>query len=168
VVARFARRTTSLLAGLVVLLVIAYGGLFAAGYRPVAVYSGSMVPALGVGSLAVDRTIPSSRVRRGDVITFADPYVRGRVVTHRVVGVYQTPHGPAYRTKGDANPTRDPWTIALPPQVGKVSFDVPYAGYALVYAQTREVRLGLIVAAALAALSGLLRAIWRRPAPEPV
>jgi signal peptidase len=165
-VARFARRTTSLLAGLVVLLVIAYGGLFAAGYRPVAVYSGSMVPTLRVGSLAVDRTIPSRAVRRGDVITFADPYVRGRVVTHRVIGIYRTPHGPAYRTKGDANPSRDPWTVALPPKVGRVAFDIPYAGYALVYAQTREVRDGLIVVAALALLSGMLRAIWRPPASQ--
>ena len=74
------------------------------GYKPVAVYSGSMEPTIHVGGLALDRAIPSKNVRVGDVITFSDPYVKGRLVTHRVIHVLETPHGLAYRTKGDANP----------------------------------------------------------------
>src|SRR5436309_5260616 len=108
-----ARVTTALVAGAVVAFVAGYAGLLAAGYRPVAVYSGSMRPTLGVGSLAIDRPIDSAAVRVGDVITFNDPYVKGRFVTHRVVRIIPTKQGPAYRTKGDANPSRDPWTIRL-------------------------------------------------------
>jgi signal peptidase len=164
--ARFARGSVSLLSGLTVFLVVAYALLFLLGYRPVAVYSGSMVPTLGVGSLAVDRPVSAREVRKGDVITFSDPYVPGRLVTHRIVRVFHTKQGLAYWTKGDANPARDPWAIKLPAQVGRLSFEVPYVGYGLVYARTREVRSALILVAALAFLTGLLRRIWRKPEPQ--
>jgi signal peptidase I len=154
------RVTTTLLSGVVVACVLAYAGLLLTGYKPIAVYSGSMVPTVQVGGLAVDRVVPARNVRVGDVITFQDPYVRGRLVTHRVMRIFHTSHGLAYRTKGDANTARDPWTIKLPDRVGRMSFAVPYAGYALWYAHTREVRTGLIILAALFALSAILRRIW--------
>jgi signal peptidase I len=158
--------TMGLLSGSVVAFALGYAVLTVAGYKPVAVYSGSMRPTIPVGGLALDRAIPAREVRVGDVITFTDPYVRGRYVTHRVVEIVQTPRGLAYRTKGDANPGRDPWAIRLDGQVGRVSFSVPVAGYILFYAHTREIRSALIALAALLLLIGILRRIWRRdPAP---
>ena len=157
---RITRVTTGLLAGSVVTLVVAYAGLVVAGYRPVAVYSGSMTPTIPVGGLAIDRPIAAASVRVGDVITFSDPYVKGRFVTHRVIRILSTPQGLAYRTKGDANPSRDPWTIRLSGHVGRVSHTVPFAGYVLVYAHTREIRGVLIFLSALFLLLGLLRRIW--------
>jgi signal peptidase len=107
----------------------------------------------------------------GDVITFTDPYQPGRLVTHRVVETAERPEGGlAYKTKGDANLQRDPWTIALDESGGRVAFDVSYAGYALWYAKTREARTLLILVAAGFVLLALLRAIWRRedgPAEAP-
>jgi signal peptidase len=155
------RTTVALLAGAAVAAVVAYAALLVAGFRPVAVYSGSMVPTLRVGSIAVDRPVAASAVRVGDVITFSDPYFSHRLVTHRVVRIFHTPRGLAYRTKGDANAERDPWTIRLPNRVGRVQFSIPVAGYVLWYAHTREVRTALIVVAALLVLVGLLRRIWR-------
>ena len=125
-----------------------------------------MVPTVQVGGLAVDRVVPARDVRVGDVITFQDPYVQGRLVTHRVIRIFHTPHGLAYRTKGDANAARDPWTIKLPDRVGRMAFSVPYAGYVLWYAHTREVRTALILLAALFALSAMLRRIWREKPVE--
>jgi len=162
-----ARVATGLIAGSVVALVAAYAALLVVGYKPVAVYSGSMKPTLGVGSLVFDRVVNARQVRVGDVITFNDPYVKGRLVTHRVAQILYMRHGLAYRTKGDANPDRDPWTIRLTGQVGRVSFHVPLAGYALFYAHTRELRGTLIAIAALLALAGLLRHIWRTETPAP-
>lgn len=156
-----ARVTTALMAGAVVTFVVGYAALLAAGFKPVVVYSGSMRPTLGVGSLAVDRVIPADKVRVGDVITFNDPYTAGRLVTHRVARIVPTPHGLAYRTKGDANPTRDPWAIRLNDKVGHVAFDVPLAGYVLWYAHTREIRALLLFVAAAFVLTGVLRRIWR-------
>ena len=128
---------------------------------------GSMEPTIHVGGLALDRAIPSQKVRVGDVITFSDPYVKDRLVTHRVIDILQTPHGLAYRTKGDANSGRDPWTIRLAGQVGRVSFSVPVAGYILYYAHTREIRSLLICLAALSLLVGILRRIWRKEETAP-
>jgi signal peptidase len=162
-----ARVTTALLAGAVVALVAAYAVLLAIGFRPVAVYSGSMRPTLGVGSLAVDRVVPASSVRVGDVITFNDPYTKGRLVTHRVAQIVPTKQGLAYRTKGDANPARDPWAIRLNDRVGRVAFHVPLAGYLLYYAHTREIRGLLLILVAGFVLIGLLRWIWRREPARP-
>jgi signal peptidase I len=156
-----ARVTTALVAGAVVAFVVGYAALLAAGFKPVAVYSGSMRPTLGVGSLAVDRVIPASGVRVGDVITFNDPYVKGRLVTHRIAKIVPTKHGLAYRTKGDANAARDPWAIQLHGHVGTVAFDIPLAGYVLWYAHTREVRGLLLVVFAAFVLVAILRRIWR-------
>lgn len=162
-----ARVTTALVAGAVVAFVVGYAALLAAGYKPVAVYSGSMRPTLGVGSLAVDRVVPASSVRVGDVITFNDPYTKGRLVTHRVAKIIPTNHGLAYRTKGDANPARDPWAIRLNDKVGRVAFDVPVAGYVLWYAHTRELRALLLVVFAVFVLTAVLRRIWRSEPARP-
>jgi signal peptidase I len=162
---RIAKKTASLLSGLAVLGLAGYAGLLVAGYRPTVVYSGSMVPQLKVGSLAMEKPVPASTVKVGDVVTFKDPFVPGRLVTHRVIRIFHTSHGLAYRTKGDANPARDPWTIALPDKVGRVSFDVPYIGYALVYTRTREIRTIFIALGILSTLGGILWKIWK-PRPE--
>jgi len=160
--------TVALISGSAVAFAVAYAALTVVGYKPVAVYSGSMEPTIPVGGLALDRAIPAREVGIGDVITFSDPYVKGRLVTHRVIDILQTPRGPAYRTKGDANPGRDPWTIRLAGQVGRVSFSVPVAGYILFYAHTREVRGALICLAALVLVLGMLRWIWRKEAIAPL
>lgn len=160
--------TVGLLSGLTVACAVAYVGLTVVGYKPMAIYSGSMEPKISVGGLAFIRAIPSKDVRVGDVITFSDPYIKGRLVTHRVVDILKTPRGLAYRTKGDANPHRDPWTIRLTAQVGRVSFSMPVAGYVLFYAHTREVRAALICMAALMLLIGAMRWIWRRETTAPV
>ena len=156
------KRTVSLVTGLAVLAAIAYGVLMLAGYRPVVVYTGSMEPSLRVGSLAFLDKIPSSTLQKGDVITFTDPYQPGRLVTHRIAQTIERPEGRAYRTKGDANPAADPWTISLPAQAAQVAFDVPLAGYALWYSKTREVRFLLVVGTALLLLASVLRTIWRK------
>jgi signal peptidase I len=160
--------TVGLLSGLAVAFAVAYAGLMVFGYKPVAVYSGSMSPKIPVGGLAVDRVVPAKDVRVGDVITFTDPYVKGRFVTHRVVQLIQTPTGPAYRTKGDANPVRDPWTIRLKNDVGRVSFSLPFAGYVLFYAHSLEVRAALILIASALFLFSALRWIWRKEGVAPV
>jgi len=166
IVGRIGNWTAGLFGALAVLSLVAFGALMALGYRPVAVYSGSMEPKLPVGSLVLVKPVGSERIGVGDVITFNDPRVRGRLITHRVVKAIDRPRGRAFRTKGDANTTLDPWTIVLPGQVGRYQLDVPYAGYALVYVKTREVRTGFILAAALLILLALLRQIWRPVPPR--
>jgi signal peptidase len=160
--------TVGLVCGSAVAFAVAYAALLVCGFKPVAVYSGSMRPTIPVGGLALDRPIPAADVRVGDIITFNDPYVRGRFVTHRVVEIIETPNGLAYRTKGDANASRDPWAIRLTGEVGRVSFSVPVAGYILFYAHTREVRTVLILLFAAVLLFSVLRRIWRKEDVAPI
>lgn len=155
------RLAATIFSSVAVIAVGAYAVMLGLGYKPVAVYSGSMVPTLRVGGVAFDRSVSSTSVRVGDVITFSDPYTPGRLVTHRVVRIFHTKRGPAYRTKGDANQARDPWTIRLGSHVGRVSFSLPYAGYILWYSRTREIRTALLLLAAVFTLTALLRRIWR-------
>lgn len=160
------RGTAGLFSGLAVLAAVAYLVLLALGYRTVAVYSGSMEPAIRTGAVALVRPAAPGSVRVGDVITFGDPQQAGRLVTHRVVEILRADDGRVgHRTKGDANEERDPWTLSLPPAVGRVAFDVPYAGYAVMYARTREVRGAMIGGFAVFVLVAILRRIWRAPAP---
>jgi signal peptidase len=163
-----ARWTASLVAGLAVLATVGYAVLLVAGFRPVAVYSGSMRPTIPVGGLAIDRPVAASALQVGDVVTFSDPYVPGRLVTHRIARIIRRPGKPAaFRTKGDANSGLDPWTITLPHRVGLYRFEIPYVGYALVYARTREVRMLLILVGAGVLLWTALWAIWKpRPGAE--
>jgi signal peptidase I len=127
-----------------------------------------MEPQLHVGSVVFVKAIDSADVRVGDVITFQDPRTPGRLITHRVVKRFTHDGGLVYRTKGDANPSVDPWTISLPGTVGRASFDIPVVGYALVYAKTREVRTAILIVFALVLLAWLLARIWRTPKPEAV
>jgi signal peptidase len=166
-ISRIGSTTAGLVPGLAVLALVVYAVLFAAGYRTVAVYSGSMEPQLHVGSVVFVKAIDSADVRVGDVITFQDPRTPGRLITHRVVKRFTHKGELVYRTKGDANASVDPWTISLPGTVGRASFDIPVVGYALVYAKTREVRATLLVLFALVLLAWLLARIWRTPKPEP-
>jgi signal peptidase len=162
---RFALGAATLISAAAALGVLGYCALLAGGLKPVVVYSGSMEPALPIGSLVALRETPAARVAAGDVITFDDPYEHGHLVTHRVVSVFETPRGRVYRTKGDANAAVDPWQITLPGNVGTPSLVIPYAGYVLLYAERPAVRQLVIVAFAGLLLLSLLRRIWRR-APD--
>jgi signal peptidase len=167
---RALRRTgttaTVLIGAVAVLAALSLAGLRAAGYQPEVVYTGSMRPTFPVGSLVFARSVPSAAVRVGDVISFVDPLGSSKVITHRVVARVRRNGGFAYRTKGDFNSARDPWNLALPARAGRIAFHVPVAGYVLWYGRTREARLALAAAIALALLGSLLRSIWRSE-PQP-
>src|SRR5918911_3526019 len=78
------------------------------------VASGSMQPALPLGSLVVVVPRDADAVRVGDVITFNPPGDDTRTVTHRVVEVLGTWDDVSVHTRGDANPVDDPWTLQFP------------------------------------------------------
>ncbi len=100
------------------------------GYRLYAVKTGSMTPALPVGSLIVDAPARAP-YHRGDVVTVERPYdTSNPVVTHRIFAV-----GPAggVRTKGDANPEPDVFVAKPANVIGEVVHSIPYGGYVLFY-----------------------------------
>ncbi len=100
------------------------------GYRLYVVHTGSMTPALRPGDAVLDRPAPGA-VRPGEIVTFTVHSGPDSVVTHRVDSIA----GDAIKTKGDANPTPDPWTVRLSEVVGSKVMTLPHIGYLLVYLQ---------------------------------
>lgn len=98
------------------------------GATPLTVLSGSMEPALPVGSTVVVRPTPAAEIAVGDVITFTDRTTESdetRVVTHRVIGIEP---GPAFVTMGDANNAPDPGLVQAADVLGVQWYAVPYVG----------------------------------------
>ena len=53
------------------------------GHPALTVLSGSMQPALEVGSVVIDEKISPVEARPGDIVSFPDPTRRDRTLTHR-------------------------------------------------------------------------------------
>ncbi len=116
------------------------------GHKIYIVMSGSMVPAIEVGSVVVVQPLSAAEVLPGDIITFRSDNSRS-VTTHRVHHL-ETETGLLFYTKGDANEVLDPLPVPAQQLVGKVVLTVPYLGYLFAYTRTREglmVLLGLAV-----------------------
>ncbi len=89
----------------------------------------SMDGGISRGSLLIERVVPVSDLRTGDVITYrapADADVRGRV-THRIVSI-----GPdGIVTQGDALADPDPWVLRTDAAtMPRVELAVPVVGWA--------------------------------------
>ena len=143
-----------------------------AGWEPQVVLSGSMEPALPVGSVAFLDPRDAAQVRVGDILTFRHPDYPGRLVSHRVVSIETGERGElSIRTKGDANDSADPWVVSADQVVGVVVFHLPYAGYAHRFVRT-PAGFGLLIGvpAALVAvgeLGNIARQVRRlRRAPQ--
>jgi signal peptidase len=167
--ARLGRVLERTVIGLVgVTAVLAAGALFLllVGYRPLVVRSGSMVPALRVGDLAIVEDVPAASVRVGDIVTFDDPEGRGDTITHRVREMQIDGVLVRFETRGDANADSERWAAGVDEVIGRYSWRVPAAGRALVALATPEARavLGgtaLLLLAAPVARRYLLRAAAR-------
>ncbi|HIS27397.1 MAG TPA: signal peptidase I [Candidatus Pullilachnospira intestinigallinarum] len=111
---------------LMTLLALALAGPLLLGLRPRIVVSGSMEPAVPVGSLAyIKPSRDAGAVREGDIIV----YQAGETMTvlHRVVRTDEKES--SFVTKGDANSTEDPGTISFDRYRGTMVFAIPLAGY---------------------------------------
>jgi signal peptidase len=150
-----------------VLVTGAYAVLGHMGYRAEPILSGSMEPTLPVGSLAVIREVPATGVERGDVVTFDTPGEKNSLTTHRIVAVERDGSRVAYRTRGDANTSDDPWLLAPRGTMGELALDIPYAGYATRWLAQPEVRTGVVIVGALFAFLIILRRIWRTEPANP-
>lgn len=112
-----------------------------AGYKMYVVLSGSMSPAFNTGSLVFVKPTDPSAIAVGDIITFGSTDDASRLTTHRVVGT-NWDNGLSFITRGDANNVNDPNPVPAENLVGRVTGSIPYIGYMLGYAQTRQ---GLIL-----------------------
>jgi signal peptidase len=120
-------RPVSVVAVVILLLAAGAFGMFETGnlpYRIYVVHTGSMNPTIPPESAVVVR---EHEYRVGQVISFVE---HGNVVSHRLLAVH--PNG-TITTKGDANPTADPWHVPVSHIIGGVVAAPQHLGYLLTY-----------------------------------
>jgi signal peptidase len=132
-----ARKTIkiSLIVGIVITIAV-----FMLFYRPVSlrgdtryepVYTGSMEPAIPVGSVVVIKPVDPESLREGDIICFelSGPTT---TITHRIINITEE----GFITKGDANEDPDQWIVRRENIVGKALFTIPFMGYLVHFVRT--------------------------------
>jgi signal peptidase len=105
-------------------------------YKIYAVLSGSMQPAIKTGSVVLVR--PESSYKIGDIITYKKPdsTTQNELVTHRIVEQKQDSGSSYFVTKGDANNGPDEAKVTQDIIVGKMIFNLAFAGYIISYIKT--------------------------------
>jgi signal peptidase len=133
---------------------ITYGGMALARIAmntesPVMVVpSTSMVPTLNVGDIVFVKGVDPATITVGTIIIFRSP--SGSIdIIHRVIGITKVGDRLYFETKGDNNPSADPWDIGVPQEnvKGVLVGKVPYIGY---------ITLGLSGAAGYAVIAFLI------------
>lgn len=118
-----------------------------------AVRSGSMAPALGVGDLVVVRPVAAASLRVGDIATYRS--AGGALITHRIVAVAGAGSERSFTFRGDANPAPDPQPVPAADVLGRMWFSLPYLG--TVRERLAALRTPIVVGAvvALSAYAGV-------------
>lgn len=107
------------------------------------VLSGSMEPSIKTGSVVFIK--PDSLYKKGDVITFGSGTKTQAPVTHRIIETKIVNGTQVYSTKGDANNAADMRDIPKSEIQGKVFLTIPFLGYLVNFAKTRNGFLLLII-----------------------
>jgi signal peptidase I len=133
------------------------------GYRTEVVLTGSMAPTADPGDVLVVVREPTADVEPGQILSFHPPLADRRVVTHRVVGATHRRDGSlVLTTKGDANPTADPWRAVVSDEyVWRVRAVVPRLGDAVRVLRTDAIRWLLVWAVPGLVAGWLLYSVWR-------
>ena len=121
------------------------------GYEIYNVLSGSMEPAIPVGSVVYVKAADPAEIREDDVIAFNS---MGTVVTHRVTR-NNVVEG-EFVTKGDANEAEDLWTVDYDDLIGKVTFHAPVLGSLMEMYTTGIGKIYLLLVAGCGAMLNLL------------
>jgi len=126
---------------------------FWTNFSLVVVASGSMKPTLQVGDLLLVRRYATPKI--GDIIVFRSPL--GYSIVHRVIEKYVASDRVSFKTKGDANPSPDPWDVPESDVEGVVVFRVPYVGYLSLSLELKLISSTLFVCLLLYCLKDLFK-----------
>jgi signal peptidase len=133
----------------------------AVGDSSMVVRSGSMTPAIRTGDVVVVRPIAPTEADVGDIVTFKDPAGGGRLLVHRVRAISRHGGQVSVTTQGDANTTREHWTVPADGKIGTVVYRVPLLGFGVSWISTPAGRVALIIIPALLLAGSFLVRIWR-------
>ncbi|HVS69063.1 MAG TPA: signal peptidase I [Mycobacteriales bacterium] len=126
------------------------------GFAPV--LSPSMVPAFHPGDLVITKPEPAADIKVGQVVALPVPDAPSQRYVHRVISVSTKDGRPLVRTKGDANPSPEPFELRIDsPTVPVVVATVPQLGRLSVVLQHSKTRLTVMAITVFA----ILLAAWR-------
>ena len=132
-----------------------------AGYRPLIDYSNSMRPDINAGDMLISHGAPAQSIRPGDIVSFNDRALQGRLVTHRVLAIHAERQRLYFLTRGDANAVPERWSVARPGTVAKVDLRIPEVGWPAAWLDSGLARTATFSLLALVLGAALLRRIWR-------
>jgi signal peptidase len=158
---RLADHACSVLAALALVLLALVLLLSLAGYRPLIDYSDSMRPAINAGDLLISHGAPAQSIRPGEIVSFSDRFLQGRLVTHRVIAIHAEHQRLYFLTRGDANAVPERWSITRTGTVAKVDLRIPEVGWAAAWLNSGLGRTATLSLLALVLGAALLRRIWR-------
>lgn len=139
---------------LIILVIILLGSIILISYLPIpgnysilSVQSGSMEPAISMGSIVIIK--PSKEYKINEIITIQDPANKSISVTHRIVDIINTDNTIGFVTKGDANESFDSEKRDIEDILGKVIIHIPYLGYVISFIKTSPGLLMTIIVPSL-------------------
>jgi signal peptidase len=141
-VVEWSRKVIATAVVLVILLALGIGtlALVRGTWQVNPVLSGSMRPGFAVGSVVISERIPVNQLVLRDVIEFRNPTTPSEVMVHRIVQILKGKSGQLqFRTRGDANTVRDPWTLNIRGHfIYRVRWAIPLIGYVAVAFQNNR------------------------------
>jgi signal peptidase I len=158
---RLADHASSVLCALALFLLALVLLVRLAGYRPLIDYSNSMRPAVNAGDILISHGVPAQNIRPGDIVSFNDPALQGRLVTHRVLAIHANHQRLYFLTRGDANAASERWSVARTGSVAKVDLRIPEVGWAVAWLNSGLARTATLSLLTLVLGAALLRRIWR-------
>jgi len=139
--------------GLIFMIVLVIGGSFVLkGMLPIMpVFGTSMEPTLKAGNIVTIDDVSPRNVKVGDIIVFDVPdavreyYNYPPVVAHRVLEVNDNSGFLTFRTGGD-NTGEEPFAVRDQDVRGRVGEQIPYVGFPLLFLQSQQGMVFMIVA----------------------
>ena len=143
--ARWAKRaliavaTVVAIAGMGSVLAVSLAAKF--GDQALGMKTGSMRPVIDPGDLVLVRQVPTASLRPGQIITFRRPGAPNEIYTHRIFSLtYGSGSEVDIKTKGDANPTPDPWTVVYQGAAAREVAVIRHGGMVLHIAESPDAR----------------------------
>lgn len=116
------------------------------GNQSYVVLTGSMEPEISPGDAVVVKSVPTSEIAVGDVITFQTGTGEEIPVTHRVIEIAAGASGqPTFVTKGDANEDPDIAPVPAERVLGAVILTIPYIGFVVQFVNSPTGFVALVV-----------------------
>lgn len=116
-----------------------------AGHLIYIVLGGSMSPTFEAGSLAFVKPVDPQTLGVGDIITYRTQEGNDLMTTHRIMAVHQEGGQLSFTTRGDANDIDDGAPVLSVHIVGQVNHTIPYAGFLMNFAQTKNGLIALVL-----------------------